>query len=84
VFNDKTLESQFVVDQVHSAFNADSFKSTHPMSHDVTTPNEIRSIFDTITYDKGASILRMVEKTYGIDVFNDALTDYLDKRYATQ
>jgi len=83
VFNDETLESQFVVDQVHSAFNADSFKSTHPMSHDVTTPSEIRGIFDAITYNKGASILRMVEKTYGIDVFNAALIDYLDKRYAT-
>jgi len=53
------------------------------MSHDVTTPSEIRSIFDTITYNKGASILRMVEKTYGIDMFNNALTDYLNKRYAT-
>ncbi|XP_071652134.1 uncharacterized protein [Temnothorax longispinosus] len=79
-FNDKTLESQFVVNEVHSAFRADSSKSTHPMSHDVTTVREIRSIFDTITYDKGGTILRMVEKTYGTVVFNNALIDYLNKR----
>lgn len=77
------MDSQFVVDQVHSAFRADSFKSIHPLSHDVTTPREIRSIFDTITYAKGGSILRMVEKTYGTDVFNSALSDYLSKRYVT-
>ncbi|KYN33599.1 Aminopeptidase N [Trachymyrmex septentrionalis] len=79
-FNDETLESQFVVDQVHSAFKADSSSSTHPMSQNVTTNREIQSIFDTITYNKGGSILRMIEKTYGTDVFNDALIDYLNKR----
>ena len=72
-----------MVDQVHSAFKADSSSSTHPLSHDVTTNREIQSIFDTITYNKGASILRMIEKTYGTDVFNDALIDYLNKRYIT-
>jgi aminopeptidase N len=80
-FNDTTqLEWHFVVDQVHSAFSADSSNSTHPMSHEVSTPREIQSIFDTITYAKGGSILRMVEKTYGTKVFNEALTDYLNKR----
>ncbi|XP_039306626.1 uncharacterized protein LOC105193936 [Solenopsis invicta] len=80
VFDDKTIESQFVVDQVHSAFGVDSSKSTHPMTYDVTTPCEIQSIFDTINYAKAGSILRMVQKTYGTDVFDTALSDYLDKR----
>lgn len=77
------MELQFVVDQVHSALSVDSSKSTHPLSYDVTTPREIRGIFDTITYAKGGSILRMIEKTYGSDVFHGALTDYLDKKYVT-
>lgn len=72
-----------MVDQVHSAFSADSSKSTHPMSHDVATPREIRSIFDTISYAKSGSVLRMIEKTYGTEIFNDALKDYLEKRYVT-
>ncbi|XP_011643165.1 putative aminopeptidase-2 [Pogonomyrmex barbatus] len=79
-FNDTTMDSQFVVDQIHSAFSVDSSISTHPMSHDVMTVPEIRGIFDTITYAKGASILRMIEKTYGIKIFNDALINYLNER----
>ncbi|XP_011690580.1 PREDICTED: uncharacterized protein LOC105451677 [Wasmannia auropunctata] len=78
-FNDMALESQFVVEQVHLALIADSSQFTHPISRDVTTPSEIQSNFDTITYSKGGSLLRMIEKVYGIDVFNDALTDYLNK-----
>lgn len=75
------MESQFVVDQVHSAFKADSSESTHALNHDVYSPSEIRSIFDSITYNKGASILRMLEKSYGKEMFYEALSDYLSKRY---
>jgi aminopeptidase N len=82
--NEPKLESQFVVDQVHSAFEADGLKSTHPLTHDVYSPREIRSMFDKITYAKGASIVRMIVKTFGTDVFNKALIDYLDKwKYKT-
>ncbi|XP_032687648.1 putative aminopeptidase-2 [Odontomachus brunneus] len=80
VFNDTTMDSQFVVDQVHSAFVADSSSSTHPMSHDVYTPDEIQNIFDTISYAKAASVLRMIEKSFGQEVFYNALRDYLNKQ----
>ncbi|EFN87053.1 Aminopeptidase N [Harpegnathos saltator] len=79
-FADTTLESQFVVDQVHSAFIADSSSSTHPMTHDVYTPDEIQDIFDTISYAKAASVLRMVEKSFGRKVFYEALKGYLDEQ----
>lgn len=81
MFNDTTLEAQFVVDEVHSAFRADSSYSTHALNYDVYSPREIRSIFDSITYAKGASILRMIEKSYGTEMFYTALSDYLSKRY---
>lgn len=81
MFNDTTLESQFVVEQVHTAFGADSSASSHALSHDVNTPKEIRSIFDTITYNKGGSILRMIEKSYGTEIFYNSLTSYLKARY---
>lgn len=77
------MEQQFIVDQVHSALSADSSSSTHAMSHDVYSPSEIRSIFDTISYAKAASILRMIEKSYGSKIFYKALVDYLDKRYVS-
>jgi len=32
----------------------DSLESSHPISVEVTNPNEINSIFDSISYDKVA------------------------------
>uniref|UniRef100_A0A0C9QRU9 Aminopeptidase N n=1 Tax=Fopius arisanus TaxID=64838 RepID=A0A0C9QRU9_9HYME len=74
------LESQFVVEQVHSAFATDGLVSSHPMSHDVNTPAEIAGIFDTISYGKAASVLRMMEKVFGTQVFYNSLHDYLIAR----
>jgi hypothetical protein len=53
-----------------------------PSSHaivvqNVTSPAEITSLFDSITYSKGASILRMLEKIVGSNTFRDGLRDYL-------
>lgn len=76
-----TLELQFVVDQLHSALDADGSSFIHAMTHDVYSPSEIRSIFDTISYAKSASILRMIEKSYGSELFYNSLRNYLEKRY---
>lgn len=75
------MESQFVVNEVHSALSVDGSKSTHALNHDVQSPSEIRSMFSTITYAKGSSILRMIEKSYGSEIFYDALREYLEKLY---
>lgn len=37
--------------------------SSHPVSAEVLTPSEINTLFDSITYDKGSSLLRMLEST---------------------
>ncbi len=38
----------------------DSLESSHPVSVDVASPYDIGAIFDAISYDKGASIVRMM------------------------
>jgi glutamyl aminopeptidase len=53
-----------------------------PSSHaivvrNVTSSADITSLFDSITYSKGASILRMLEKIVGSNTFRDGLRDYL-------
>ncbi|XP_017892658.2 putative aminopeptidase-2 [Ceratina calcarata] len=78
--NDWSLESQFVVEQVHSAFEADSGRNSHPMTHDVYSPTEIRGIFDTISYGKAGSVIRMIGKILGRDKFYTALGNYLKNR----
>lgn len=74
------MESQFIVEQFHSAFEADSLLSTHAMTHDVYSPTEIRGIFDSISYAKSASVIRMIEKVLGREEFFEALGNYLKKR----
>jgi Aminopeptidase N len=47
------MKEQFVVRDVQGALAADATETTHPMTIDVTSPSSIRSIFDSIAYEKG-------------------------------
>lgn len=51
---------QFVVNEVHTAFQLDSLPTTHPIVLPVNNPSDIRQMFDTISYKKGATIIRMM------------------------
>ncbi|XP_067099379.1 glutamyl aminopeptidase [Osmerus mordax] len=55
----------------------DALLSSHPIIVDVSTPAEITSVFDAISYSKGASILRMLEDWMGRDTFRDGCRKYL-------
>jgi glutamyl aminopeptidase len=56
----------------------DAKPSSHPIVvKNVTSPAEITSLFDSITYSKGASILRMLERIVGTSKFQRSLQDYL-------
>nr|XP_029531509.1 glutamyl aminopeptidase-like isoform X1 [Oncorhynchus nerka] len=55
----------------------DALVTSHPIIVDVSTPAEITSVFDGISYNKGASILRMVEDWLGRDIFRDGCRKYL-------
>ncbi|XP_074548534.1 glutamyl aminopeptidase [Halichoeres trimaculatus] len=55
----------------------DALITSHPIIVDVSTPAEITSVFDAISYSKGASILRMLEDWMGKDRFRDGCRKYL-------
>ncbi|XP_068451586.1 glutamyl aminopeptidase [Clinocottus analis] len=59
----------------------DALLSSHPIIVNVATPAEITSVFDAISYSKGASILRMLEDWMGKDVFRDGCRKYLKDYY---
>uniref|UniRef100_A0A3Q4N789 Aminopeptidase n=1 Tax=Neolamprologus brichardi TaxID=32507 RepID=A0A3Q4N789_NEOBR len=59
----------------------DALLSSHPIIVDVSTPAEITSVFDAISYNKGASILRMLEDWMGRDEFRDGCRKYLKDFY---
>jgi aminopeptidase N len=54
----------------------DAFESSHPVVAEVNTPAEINSVFDSITYDKGSSLIRMLEATVGEENFRVGLNVY--------
>ena len=54
------LKEQFVVRPLQNALVADALLTTHPITQSVDSPNSIRSIFDTISYDKGNYIIRLL------------------------
>ncbi|XP_023246433.1 aminopeptidase N-like [Copidosoma floridanum] len=72
------LEAQFVVDHLHKSLATDGLQSTHPITYKVYAPADIRAMFDTISYAKAASIIRMLEKLVGSEKFYSALKRYLE------
>ena len=68
---------RFAIREVQRTFPYDSLQSSHPVSVEVQHPDEIGQIFDTISYGKGASIIRMMANFLGINVFNQGITNYL-------
>lgn len=78
VFPEWKFGVQYLNDTVASALNADEFRDTHPISVPVKSPAEIEEIFDRISYDKGGSVLRMVEDFVGEETFRKGLNLYLN------
>ena len=60
-----------------AALGVDALKTTHPIHAPVETPAQIDEAFDSITYEKGAAVLRMVENYLGPDVFRKGINTYL-------
>uniref|UniRef100_A0A915B5N7 Aminopeptidase n=1 Tax=Parascaris univalens TaxID=6257 RepID=A0A915B5N7_PARUN len=59
----------------------DGFDTSHAVSTDVDDPAQIGSIFDAISYQKGASIIGMIMGLVGRENFKESLREYL-KTYA--
>lgn len=47
---------KFVVEELQNVFTLDALVSSHPISVEVSDPNEINEIFDGISYSKGNEI----------------------------
>ena len=60
-----------------AAFSVDGLQSTRPIEFPVRAPKDAEAMFDVLTYEKGASVLRMLEQHIGPTVFRDGVRDYL-------
>ncbi|MGH9553999.1 MAG: M1 family metallopeptidase, partial [Terriglobales bacterium] len=65
------------------AFSTDGLKSTRMIEFPVRHPKEAQAMFDVLTYEKGASVLRMLEQYLGAEQFRRGISLYLSKhKYA--
>ncbi len=62
-----------------AAFTVDGLKSTRAIEFPVRHPEECQGMFDVLTYEKGASVLRMLEQYIGEPVFQKGISFYLNK-----
>jgi puromycin-sensitive aminopeptidase len=60
-----------------AAMTVDGLHATRPIEFPVNAPREADAMFDVLTYEKGASVLRMLEQYLGPDVFRQGVRDYL-------
>jgi aminopeptidase N len=56
---------------------ADSVPSTHPVVQEVDTAEQAQEAFDSITYDKGAAIITMINGYVGRDRFREGVRRYM-------
>lgn len=59
------------------AFYEDALHATRPIEFPVRHPEEAAAMFDVLTYEKGASILWMIEQFLGRDRFRAGIRNYL-------
>jgi alanyl aminopeptidase len=68
------------VEQRVQALDADALPSARAIRQPIERNDDIFNVFDAITYDKGATVLRMFESYVGADVFQRGVRDYLTAR----
>ncbi len=68
------------IDGTATAMALDARTGTHPVVQTVNTIDEANLAFDTITYEKGLAVVRMLEAYVGEEDFRRGVRDYLNAR----
>lgn len=71
----------FNVQVMQSVFRTDSLDTTRSMSRRAETLAEVGQSFDSISYSKAGSVLRMMLHSVGDEVFRDIMELYLHTKY---
>jgi len=60
-----------------AAFKTDALKTTRPIEFKVVSPEDAEGMFDVLTYEKGCSVLRMLEMFMGEETFRKGIALYI-------
>ncbi|KAK5997760.1 Alanine/arginine aminopeptidase [Cladobotryum mycophilum] len=69
--------SQFVNEGMEAAFRLDGIRASHPIHVPVRDALDINQIFDSISYLKGCSAIRMLANHLGVETFLKGVSNYL-------
>ncbi|KAI6237348.1 Aminopeptidase N [Aphelenchoides besseyi] len=73
------MDEYFVIEALSSAMDRDARATSHPLYFEISKAEDVSEAFDAISYDKGASILRMVKSIMGEKAFKEGVTIYLNR-----
>jgi len=66
----------FALDRA-AAYHVDCLHSTRAIEFVVESPADAEGMYDVLTYEKGASVVRMLEQFVGADKFRDGIRQYM-------
>lgn len=81
IYPEFNVMSRFHLDTQLPAMQLDGHHNSHPIEIAVGHPCEVEAIFDQISYQKGAAVIRMLHRFVGEEAFRKGMAIYL-KRYA--
>ncbi|XP_061591376.1 aminopeptidase Ey-like [Cololabis saira] len=76
-----SIKDHIVLYDMQKVFAVDALASSHPLTRredEVNSPAEISEMFNTISYSKGAAVLRMLSEFLSEPVFARGLSSYLN------
>ncbi|PVU86388.1 hypothetical protein BB561_006720 [Smittium simulii] len=79
LFPEWDIWTKFFVDIQFLALQDDSLRSSHPIQVSVRRAQDVVQVFDSISYNKGASIIKMLAVYLGSIRLNSGIKSYLSK-----
>ncbi|XP_056427954.1 aminopeptidase N-like isoform X2 [Hyla sarda] len=76
------IKDLIVLNDIQRVMGVDALTSSHPLTtkeEDVNTPSEISAFFDSITYSKGAAVIRMLSSFLTEELFVEGLRAYFNE-----
>jgi puromycin-sensitive aminopeptidase len=62
-----------------AAYDTDALTTTRPIEFEVVSPADAEGMFDVLTYEKGAAVVRMLEQYLGEDRFREGIRLYIGR-----
>ncbi len=62
-----------------AAYDTDALTTTRPIEFEVVSPADAEGMFDVLTYEKGAAVVRMLEQYLGEDRFREGIRLYISR-----